>query len=118
MTINRVTLATVFLLCAPLSILAQPTPPPCPTASVAYLHVTDWTAIEPIHSVGLKTTNVAGAAFSFSYGAAKVPTKAHFRNSKPPYQLTTNILTVCLVAITDSGRDITVAKFQEEKDRR
>jgi hypothetical protein len=25
---------------------------------------------------------------------------------------------MCLVGITDSGRDITVAKFQEEKDRR
>jgi hypothetical protein len=25
---------------------------------------------------------------------------------------------MCLVGVTDSGRDITVAKFQEEKDRR
>jgi hypothetical protein len=28
------------------------------------------------------------------------------------------VLAICLVGVTDSGRDITVAKFQEEKDRR
>jgi hypothetical protein len=73
-------------------------------------------AMDPSHSVGFKTTNVAGAAFS--YGATKMRVKAQFRDSHSPYQLRSNAFAMCLVGITDSGRDITVAKFQEEKDRR
>jgi len=61
-------------------------------------------------------TNVAGAAFS--YGAAKARVKAQFRDAHSPYQLRSSGFAMCLVDITDSGRDITVAKFQEEKDRR
>ena len=72
--------------------------------------------MDPVHSVGFKTTNVAGAAFS--YGAAKAHVKAQFRDSKSPYQLQSDQLAICLVGVTDSGRDITLAKFQEEKDRR
>jgi hypothetical protein len=76
----------------------------------------DWVSMDPSHSVGFKTTNVAGAAFS--YGATKARVKAQFRDSHSPYQLRSNAFAMCLVGITDSGRDITVAKFQEEKDRR
>jgi hypothetical protein len=72
--------------------------------------------MDPSHSIGFKTTNVAGAAFS--YGAAKARVKAQFRDPHSPYQLKSNVFAMCLVGITDSGRDITVAKFQEEKDRR
>lgn len=72
--------------------------------------------MDPSHSIGFKTTNVAGAAFS--YGAAKARLKAQFRDPKSPYQLGSNTLAICLVGITDSGRDITLAKFQDEKDRR
>ena len=68
------------------------------------------------HSVGFKTTNVAGAAFS--YGAAKAKVKAQFRDPKSPYQLKSSDLSICLVGVIDSGRDLTLAKFQEEKDRR
>lgn len=72
--------------------------------------------MDPSHSVGFKTTNVAGAAFS--YGAAKARMKAQFRDARSPYQLKDSSLSVCLVGVVDSGRDITVARFQEEKDRR
>ena len=72
--------------------------------------------MDPSHSVGFKTTNVAGAAFS--YGATKSRVKAQFRDARSPYQLSSNGFAMCLVGITDSGRDITVAKLQEEKDRR
>lgn len=72
--------------------------------------------MDSVHAVGFKTTNVAGAAFS--YGAAKAKMKAQFRDARSPYQLKGDTLAICLVGVTDSGRDITVAKFQEEKDRR
>jgi len=89
----------------------------CPTASGAYyLQSNDWVSMDPSHSIGFKTTNVAGAAFS--YGAAKMRVKAQFRDPHSPYQLKSSAFAMCLVGITDSGRDITVAKFQEEKDRR
>jgi len=68
------------------------------------------------HSVGFKTTNVAGAAFS--YGAAKARVKAQFRDGRSPYQLDSSIFAVCIVGLIDTGRDITLARFQEEKDRR
>ena len=66
--------------------------------------------------MGFKTTNVAGAAFS--YGAAKARVKAQFRDQRSPYQLTSTMASFCLVAVVDSGRDLTLARFQEEKDRR
>jgi hypothetical protein len=89
----------------------------CPTATGAYyLRGNQWVSMDPSHSIGFKTTNIAGAAFS--YGAAKAKVKAQFRDSKSPYQLSSNTLAICLVNITDSARDITLAKFQEEKDRR
>jgi hypothetical protein len=89
----------------------------CPTAIGAYyLQKNDWVSMDPSHSVGFKTTNVAGAAFS--YGATKARVKAQFREPHSPYQLRTSAFAMCLVGITDSGRDITVAKFQVEKDRR
>jgi hypothetical protein len=72
--------------------------------------------MDPVHAIGFKTTNVAGAAFS--YGAAKARVKAQFRDAHSPYQLKGDALAVCLVGVIDSGRDITVARFQEEKDRR
>jgi hypothetical protein len=91
--------------------------PTCPTVNGAYyMQSNDWVSMDPSHSVGFKTTNVAGAAFS--YGATKARVKAQFRDSHSPYQLRSNAFAMCLVGITDSGRDITVAKFQEEKDRR
>ena len=109
--------AFIAMLCAPLSVFAQAAPPSCPiTPGAYYLQGSDWISMDPSHSIGFKTTNVAGAAFS--YGAAKARIKAQFRDAKSPYQLSSNTLAVCLVGITDSGRDITVAKFQEEKDRR
>lgn len=69
-----------------------------------------------VHAAGFKTTNVAGAAFS--YGAAKAHVKAQFREARSPYQIKTPSFAICLVGIIDTGRDITVARFQEEKDRR
>jgi hypothetical protein len=109
--------AFLSILCVPLSILAQAAPPSCPTAIGAYyLQGADWTPMDPSHSIGFKTTNVAGAAFS--YGAAKARIKAQFRDPRSPYQLRSNLVAICLVGITDTGRDITLAKFQEEKDRR
>jgi hypothetical protein len=92
-------------------------PNSCPKVNGAYyLQSNGWVPMEPSHSVGFKTTNVAGAAFS--YGATKMRIKSQFRDSHSPYQLRNNAFAMCLVGITDSGRDITVAKFQEEKDRR
>jgi hypothetical protein len=91
--------------------------PNCPTVIGAYyLQSNDWVSMDPSHSIGFKTTNVAGAAFS--YGAPKAKVKAQFRDPHSPYQLRSNAFAMCLVGITDSGRDIAVAKFQEEKDRR
>jgi hypothetical protein len=91
--------------------------PVCPAAVGAYyLQSNGWVSMEPSHSVGFKTTNIAGAAFS--YGAAKSRVKAQFRDAHSPYQLRSDTFAMCLVGITDSGRDISVAKFQEEKDRR
>jgi hypothetical protein len=109
--------AFLCILCAPLSLYAQAAPPTCPTAIGAYyLQGVNWISMDPSHSIGFKTTNVAGAAFS--YGAAKAKVKAQFRDPMSPYQLKGNQLAICLVGVTDSGRDITLAKFQEEKDRR
>jgi hypothetical protein len=99
------------------SLFCQTTKVSCPTVNGAYLRVgDDWKQMDASHSVGFKTTNVAGAAFS--YGAASAKMKAQFRDAKSPYQLTANQLEVCLVGITDSGRDISFAKMQEEKNRR
>lgn len=69
-----------------------------------------------VHSVGFKTTNIAGAAFS--YGAAKAHLKAIFRDSESPYQLKGSRFAMCLVGITDSGRDVSIAEFQQKKNRR
>jgi hypothetical protein len=114
---NFVLSAFVTILCAPLGVFAQAAPPSCPTTTGAYyLLGGDWTPMDPSHSIGFKTTNVAGAAFS--YGAAKARIKAQFRDSRSPYQLKSATFAMCLVGIMDSGRDITLAKFQEEKDRR
>jgi hypothetical protein len=97
--------------------LGQPSKLPCPSANGAYVRVgDDWKPMDASHSVGFKTTNVAGAAFS--YGAASAKMKAQFRDAKSPYQLSANQLEVCLVGITDSGRDISFAKMQEEKNHR
>jgi hypothetical protein len=91
--------------------------PPCPSVAGAYyLQSNGWLSMDPSHSVGYKTTNVAGTAFT--YGATKARVKAQFRDAHSPYQLRSDGFAMCLVGITDSGRDITVAKFQEEKDRR
>jgi hypothetical protein len=91
--------------------------PHCPNDRGAYyLQSNDWVSMDPSHSVGFKTTNVAGSAFS--YGAAKAKVKAQFRDGHSPYQLRSNVFAMCLVGVTDSGRDITVARFQEEKNRR
>jgi hypothetical protein len=91
--------------------------PICPKVYGAYyMQSNGWVPMDPSHSVGFKTTNVAGAAFS--YGATKMRIKAQFRDAHSPYQLRSNTFAMCLVGIIDSGRDITVAKFQEEKDRR
>jgi hypothetical protein len=91
--------------------------PTCPTVNGAYyMQSNDWVSMDPSHSVGFKTTHVAGAAFS--YGATKARVKAQFRDAHSPYQLRSNTFAMCLVGIIDSGRDISVAKFQEEKDRR
>jgi hypothetical protein len=104
---------------ATLSIVKSPVAgaPTCPTVNGAYyIQSNNWVPMDPSHSVGFKTTNVAGAAFS--YGATKMRIKAQFRDTHSPYQLRSNAFAMCLVGIADSGRDITVAKFQEEKDRR
>jgi hypothetical protein len=91
--------------------------PACPTANGAYYLSGDaWVGMDASHSIGFKTTNVAGAAFS--YGAAKAKVKAQFRDSKSPYQVKNSDLAICLVGVVDSGRDLTLAKFQEGKDRR
>ena len=96
---------------------AQSLTPACPTANGTYfLDGERWVGMDSSHSVGWKTTNVAGAAFS--YGAGKAKVKAQFRDSKSPYQLKGSDLAICLVGVIDSGRDLTLAKFQEENDRR
>ena len=91
---------------------AQATTPTCPVKDgTYYLHHSEWVSMDPVHAVGFKTTNVAGAAFS--YGAAKARVKAQFRDAHSPYQLMGDSFAICLVGVTDSGRDITVAKFQD-----
>lgn len=72
--------------------------------------------MEPVHSIGFKTTGIMKTAFS--YGAASAKIKAQFRDAKSPFQLADGSLKMCLVGVTDSGRDITLARLQEEKDRR
>src|ERR1035437_5719941 len=109
--------AVAFGVCLQANAFAQSNIPTCPSNNGTYfLKGTEWIPMELVHAVGFKTTNVAGAAFS--YGAAKARIKAQFRDSRSPYQLQSALLTICLVGVTDSGRDITLAKFQEEKDRR
>jgi hypothetical protein len=109
--------APVAVATPPLAKSAVANSPTCPTVIGAYyLLNNDWVSMDPSHSIGFKTTNVAGAAFS--YGAAKARVKAQFRDAHSPYQLRADSLAMCLVGVTDSGRDITVARFQEEKDRR
>jgi hypothetical protein len=97
--------------------VAVSTVPSCPTVTGAYyLQANVWVPMDLVHSVGFKTTNVTGAAFS--YGLAKMRYKAQFRDKASPYQLKGNTLEVCLIGVTDSARDLTLAKLQEEKDRR
>lgn len=91
--------------------------PICPTATGAYyLQGQKWNSMDPSHAFGFKTTNVALAALS--YGAAKAQVKAQFRDATSPYQLHGDAFAMCLVGVTDSGRDITLAQFQQQKDRR
>jgi hypothetical protein len=109
--------ALAVLLLVSVAIRAQSAPPDCPTATGAYLlQAGSWVSIDPSHSIGFKTTNVAGAAFS--YGAAKAKVKAQFRDARSPYQLSGSVFAMCLIGVADSGRDVTLAKFQEEKDHR
>ena len=97
--------------------VAVSTVPSCPTVTGAYyLKANVWVPVDLVHSVGFKTTNVAGAAFS--YGLAKAQYKAQFRDKASPYQLKGNTLEVCLIGVLDTARDLTLAKMQEEKDRR
>jgi opacity protein-like surface antigen len=110
--------ALAVMLSAALPVFAQTSPvPACPTVTGAYyLQGSSWAPMDPSHSSGFKTTNIAAAAFS--YGAAKAQVKAQFRDPKSPYQLGSNTLAICLVGVMDSGRDVVLAKLQEEKDRR
>jgi hypothetical protein len=109
--------AFAALLLAPLLVSAQSAIPDCPTGTGAYLlQGSTWTSMDLSHSIGFKTTNVAGAAFS--YGAAKAKMKAQFRDARSPYQLSGSTFAMCLVGVNDSGRDVTLAKFQEEKNHR
>jgi hypothetical protein len=109
--------AVAFGVCLQANAFAQSNIPTCPSNNGTYfLKGTEWIPMELVHAVGFKTTNVVGAAFS--YGAAKARVKAQFRDSRSPYQLKSDALSMCLVGVTDTGRDITVAKFQEEKNRR
>jgi hypothetical protein len=109
--------ALAVVLCGSIRLQAQASIPACPTSPGAYfLKGGEWVGMDASHSIGFKTTNVAGAAFS--YGAAKARVKAQFRDAKSPYQLQNDLLALCLVGVIDTGRDITLAKFQEEKDRR
>ena len=55
---------------------------------------------------------------AFSYGAASMKIKAQFRDPRSPYQLLDGKGAICLVGLTDNGRDFTLARLQEEKDHR
>jgi hypothetical protein len=113
----RKLLAAALLVSALPAFAAEKTLPDCPTPNGAYLlQANEWKSVDAVHAIGFKTTNLAGAAFS--YGAAKAKMKAQFRDGKSPYQLASHDFAMCLVGLTDSGRDISVARFQEEKDRR
>jgi len=102
---------------APSGLYCQTPQASCPGATGAYLRIgANWKPIDESHSVGFKTTGVAASAFS--YGAAPAKMKAQFRDPRSPYQLRNSKLEMCLVGVTDSGRDISLAKMQEEKDRR
>lgn len=115
-TISAV-VAVAFGVCLQVNAFAQSNIATCPSNNGAYLlQGTEWIPVDSVHAVGFKTTNVAGAAFS--YGAAKARVKAQFRDSRSPYQLKSDGLSICLVGVIDTGRDITVARFQEEKNRR
>ena len=108
-------LALLWLI--PVSLLLAQTSDTCPTTNGAYLKVdNEWKSIDSVHAIGFKTTGVAKMAFSYGAAAAKV--KAQFRDPKSPYQITAPSFFMCLVGLIDSGRDITLAKFQEEKDHR
>jgi hypothetical protein len=106
-----------MLLCTSANVFAQSTETDCPATTGAYYRVAGvWQPMDPVRSMGFKSTGVAKAAFS--YGAAKMKLKAQFRDPRSPYQLREGSLSICLVGLTDNGRDITVAKLQKEKDRR
>lgn len=105
------------VVCASATAQASISSQPCPSANGAYYKAGgDWKNMDASHSVGFKSTGVAKAAFS--YGAASAKLKAQFRDSKSPYQLRDPHMMICLVGLTDTGRDVTLAKFQDEKDRR
>jgi hypothetical protein len=89
----------------------------CPPAVGAYYRSAGvWEAMDATRSVGFKSTGVMKAAFS--YGAASMKYKAQFRDARSPYQLTDEPFEMCLVGVTDNGRDVTLVKLQQEKDRR
>lgn len=103
--------------CASSAACAQEAAATCPTANGAYYQVgTSWKPMDPTHSVGFKTTGIAATAFS--YGAAPAHMKAQFRDPRSPYQLAGEKLSICLVGLTDNARDLSLARLQQEKDRR
>lgn len=110
---------TAFAACLvlPVALGQSPSLPACPADTGAYYMVGGaWKPMDAAHSIGFKTTGVAAAAFS--YGAAKAHVKAQFRDAHSPYQIHDGGMAICLVGLTDNGRDISLAKLQTEKDRR
>ena len=114
----KLSIAAIAALSVVPSVFAQTsTPPACPEANGAYyLMDQSWKPMDAAHSIGFKTTGVAAAAFS--YGAAKAHVKAQFRDAHSPYQIHDGTMAMCLVGLTDNGRDISMARLQQENDRR
>lgn len=64
----------------------------------------------------VQATRFKGAGVPLPGASIKV--KGEFRDPRSPYQLADGGLSICLVGVIDSGRDITVVKMQEQKDHR
>jgi hypothetical protein len=99
----------------PNSAITQPSS--CPVVpGVYYRSDAKWKLMEEIHSSGFHTTGIAKAAFCYGVASAKV--KALFRAPRSPYQIRNPESQFCVVGMTDEGRDLTIVRLQEERDRR
>lgn len=75
-----------------------------------------WKEMEQVHSLGVHTTGVAKAAFSYGIASGKV--KATFPDAVAPVQISDPASYFCSVNVAEQGRDIILIKLEQHGDKR